>query len=61
MSKGYIHNERGELEEVLDYSCDGEQVMVCPQCGQCCPHWLYAISDMRGQLWMCSACFHIHP
>lgn len=60
MSKGYIYNEDGELEEVLDHSCDGEESLFCPNCGKDVIHYLVAVSNVRGYIWACSACGYEH-
>jgi formate dehydrogenase maturation protein FdhE len=61
MSKSYIYNEDGELEEAQDHSVEGYEFKHCPRCGKTVVHYLIAISTTRGYIWMCSVCLYEHP
>ena len=56
MSKGFIYDENCDLEEVLDYSCDGCDVRFCSHCQKDTTHYLVALSTIRGEVWSCAEC-----
>jgi len=56
MPKGFIYDENGDLEEVLDCSCDGFSVRFCPHCQKDTTHYLVALSNIRGEVWSCYDC-----
>lgn len=56
MAKGYIYNENGELEEELELSVDGGEMMWCERCQEVTYHALTAISSVRGHVYSCGQC-----
>ena len=58
MSKGYIYNENGKLEEVIEHNCDGMKMMYCENCKEEIEFYLDGISDVRGEIWRCMVYTH---
>ncbi|HUV52784.1 MAG TPA: hypothetical protein VMW64_06895 [Dehalococcoidia bacterium] len=56
MAKGYIYNENGELEEELELSVDGGEVMWCERCQEETYHSLVGVSSVRGEVYACAHC-----
>ena len=56
MAKGYIYNENGELEEELELSVDGGEMMWCERCQEVTYHAFVAISSGRGHVYACEQC-----
>ena len=56
MAKGYIYNENGELEEELELSVEGGEMMWCERCQEVTYHAFVAISSGRGHVYACEQC-----